>query len=666
MNLKSKTNLISEYCNLIFFWFLAVSFFSLFRVFFVLINIFDIESSLKISEYFKAFFMGFRFDNTVISYFILLPLLSAFILIPFDKVNLVIKTRLLFQKIFVVTSVFITVITLNFYEEYEDQFNHFLFVGLYDDRQAVFQSILREYHPILNAFLIVFLIWFLLKVFNYYEKRNKIYSIVTSMNFKNRDLTISILILILFFGSIRGSFTKYPARRFYASVTSDDFINKTILNPFKSLENAITDFKEINKTYDKNPFGPIPLSISKNHLTINEVLKKKVGLELIETKPKQVFLIIMESYDSWPLMEKYTDLKISTRLSDIQQKGIRFVNFLPSSSSTMNSFGSIITNVPYFGKNIGLIGSNKSFPSSIFEQFKTLGYQTNFFYGGYLSWQNINKFTQKQGADNIYGAGDINAEKGVWGVDDESLFEAVLKEVDTTKNSLNVILTLSYHPPYEVDVYAEGFQHNSLDDLGEKYNSIYEKGEISLNALGHLWYADKALGDFVSKAENKYSSPLFAFTGDHYGRKFINRSPTLYEKSSVPFILYGKSITVQSGLVYSPGSHIDITPTLLELIAPPGHTYYSFGNSLLKKSGKNKIGISFNKTIDASQVLAFSKDYGIKRQALPNYKYTKVEESSKIKKKHDSLMSLAWHYIIKGDTIDLSLYKVPVRKSNTE
>ena len=92
MNLKSKTHLISEYCNLVFFWFLAVSFFSLFRLFFVFINISDIQSSLKISEYLKAFFMGFRFDNTVISYFILLPLLSAFILIPFDKVNLVIKT----------------------------------------------------------------------------------------------------------------------------------------------------------------------------------------------------------------------------------------------------------------------------------------------------------------------------------------------------------------------------------------------------------------------------------------------------------------------------------------------------------------------------------------------------------------------------------------------
>ncbi len=175
------------------------------------------------------------------------------------------------------------------------------------------------------------------------------------------------------------------------------------------------------------------------------------------------------------------------------------------------------------------------------------------------------------------------------------------------------------------------------------------------------------MGDFVSKAENKYSSPLFAFTGDHYGRKIHKQNHQHCMKSLLSLLFYtANQITAQSGLVYSPGSHIDITPTILELIAPSGHTYYSFGNSLLKKSAKNKIGISFNKTIDTLQVLAFSKDYGIKRQALSNYKYTNIEESSKIRIKHDSLMSLAWHYIIKGDSIDLSLYEGTIRKSNIE
>ncbi|MDG1038997.1 MAG: sulfatase-like hydrolase/transferase, partial [Polaribacter sp.] len=170
-------------------------------------------------------------------------------------------------------------------------------------------------------------------------------------------------------------------------------------------------------------------------------------------------------------------------------------------------------------------------------------------------------------------------------------------------------------------------------------------------ALGHLWYADKALGDFVAKAENKYSNALFAFTGDHYGRKFINGSPTLYERSSVPFILYGKSVAENSKRVFTPGSHIDITPTLIELVAPPNHTYYSFGNSLLKKNTENGIGIGYNKVIDTIKLLEFSKNYGIKKQSINSHKLTD-KKNKKNKEKHDNLMSLAWYYTTRGDSIN--------------
>jgi len=650
-NTKNKTNLISEFSNLLFFWVLAVLFFSLFRLSFILLYHSDINSSLKILEFIKGFFMGFRFDITVISYFLIVPLLSTYIFIPLNRINLVIKIRLLFQKIFVFSSVIISIITLSYYKEYKEQFNHFLFMGLYDDKKSVIQSIISDYNPVGNGIIIIVLIYLLLKTFSFFENKNKIYTFINSFKFKYRDLAFSILVLILFLGSIRASFTEFPVRRFYASVTSDDFINKTIINPFRSFSYAISDYKELNKSFGKNPFGPISSSITTKHKSVKEVLKKNTLSGSLQVKPKQVFLIVMESYDSWPLMNKYKDLNVSSRLRNIQNKGIRFVNFLPASNTTMNSFGSIITNIPYSGVNISKIGATKSFPSSIFNQFKTLGYQTNFFYGGYLSWQNIKNFVKKQGADNIFGAGSMNASMGIWGVDDEYLFNNVLKKVDTTKNSLNIILTMSYHSPYEVDIYSKGFQYKSVAELPKKLKSIYDKDKLPLKTLGHLWYADKALGDFVAKAENKYSNALFAFTGDHYGRKFINGSPTFYERSSVPFILYGKSVAENPKRILTPGSHIDIAPTLIELVAPPNHTYYSFGNSLLKKNTENAIGIGYNKAIDITKILEFSKNYGIKKQSINHNKLTN-KNILRNKKKHDSLMSLAWYYITRGDSIN--------------
>jgi phosphoglycerol transferase MdoB-like AlkP superfamily enzyme len=359
----------------------------------------------------------------------------------------------------------------------------------------------------------------------------------------------------------------------------------------------------------------------------------------------------MESYDSWPLMDDYKDLNISSSLKNIEDHGIRFNNFLPAANTTMNSLGAIITGIPYCGVNISKIGALRSFPSSIFTQFKKLGYKTNFFCTVYTSWQNIGDFVEKQGVDNIYDGATSNAPKGIWGINDENLFKNVLKNVDSTKNSLNIILTMSYHTPYEEDIYREGFKYKSIEDLPKKYREKYHEEEIPFPVLGHFWYADRAIGRFVEKAENKYPNSLFAFTGDHYSRRFIYGSPTLYESSSVPFILYGKSINHLAQKKETPGSHIDIAPTLLGLLTPKKYSYYSFGNSVLDTiNQENKLGVGYNKTISKSYLQEFTKNYGTKKQFF-NAQFEDRLEKEKDKIKYDSLMSLAWYYTIKGDTI---------------
>jgi phosphoglycerol transferase MdoB-like AlkP superfamily enzyme len=58
--------------------------------------------------------------------------------------------------------------------------------------------------------------------------------------------------------------------------------------------------------------------------------------------------------------------------------------------------------------------------------------------------------------------------QGIWGVNDESLFEKVLAKVDDQKNSLNIILTTSFHSPYEIDVFSKGFPYSSKEELPDK------------------------------------------------------------------------------------------------------------------------------------------------------------------------------------------------------
>ncbi len=81
------------------------------------------------------------------------------------------------------------------------------------------------------------------------------------------------------------------------------------------------------------------------------------------------------------------------------------------------------------------------------------------FYGGYLSWQRFGDFATDQGAEEVYGAPHMS--KGVatheWGVDDEYLLDFIADTVDDSRPSFNLIMTTSYHPPYNVDVWGKGF-----------------------------------------------------------------------------------------------------------------------------------------------------------------------------------------------------------------
>ena len=641
---KSSFNFITELSNLIFFWILGVLFFLTFRITFIFSHRLDLTDKLPVSEFIKTLFMGFRFDVTVISYFLFIPFLALYILPVLNKEKYISSIRFIFQQLFLITSTIICVINLNFYKEFKDQFNHFIVLGFFDDKKAVFQSILHDFNPIINIIATIITIIFFIKIFKFYEDKNEISSILNNIKHKRSNLFLRIIFFFLFIASIRGSFTEYPARRFYSSVSSDDFLNKTIINPLRALNYAISDYNELNEFGEKNPFGEVPNKFKQNYKTFEKVLKKEVEYNDTERQPDQIFLVVMESYDSWTLKDDYKDLGISNSLKQIENKGVSFKNFLPSANSTMNSLGTIISGVPYCGINISKIGALRLFKTSIFTHFKKLGYETNIFFTTYSSWQNLGNFSKGQGVDNVFDGTSSNSPKGIWGINDKSLFDNVLEKIDSKKKSLNIILTISYHPPFEEDVFRKGF---SLNLSNSKIK--YDEKTLSAKVLGHHWLADKFVGSFVSRAEKKYKNSLFAFTGDHFSRRFINSSPSLKERSSVPFIIYGSFLEHVPNKYFNPGSHIDISPTLIELIAPKKFIYHSFGSSLL--NNKKKLGIGFHKTIQKEVIHEFSKSYGTTEQNLIN-SYKKNKQAFANKKAHDSLMSLAWHYTVKGDSIN--------------
>jgi phosphoglycerol transferase MdoB-like AlkP superfamily enzyme len=582
---------ISELANIIFFWLFSIIFFFIFRLFFIFFFRNELSEAVAFSDFTKSLFMGFRFDTQIVTYFILIPLILNPTLLAFNVFKARKIIRLIFQACFIILATFICLITINYYKEYNEQFNHFLFLGLYDDQKMVFETIMADFHPYLNLIIFIVIIVISFLIFKYFENKKRIANFLLQFKSKSFKIALVSISLILLAGSIRGSFSSRPVIRKWAYLTKDSFLNKTIINPFKSLKYAIGDFNKINQSGKKNPFGQVE---NESKIVSNLIKKESKGAHI--EKPKQIFIVVMESFDSWPLQDEYEDFNVANNLKNIANKGIHFTHFLPSAASTMNSLGAILTGVPYSGVNISRIGAvNGPYKSALFNQFEKLGYETNMFVGCFLSWQNIGNFSKNQGVNTMYSSPDAESDKdsGFYGIDDEGLFNMTLKKIDTSKYTLNVILTSSYHPPFKVDIYKKGFHLKTIADLPKQSQEQFT-GSMSFDALGHLWYSDKAIGDFVKKAEEKFPNAIFCFTGDHFGRRFINSKPNLYEKSAVPFIIYGKNIEPKK--ITTAGSHIDIFPTLIEMIAPKDFTYYSFGESLFNSD--KTIGIGYNKVIN--------------------------------------------------------------------
>ncbi len=637
-----------ELANLCFFWFFGIVFFFIFRVAFVLIYHKQLTQPVAAVEFAKTLLMGFRFDCTAVSYFMLLPFLLLLALSYSGGFRIIKTTRMVCQYLFVILSTIICIVTINYFGEYHNQFNNFLFLGLYDDQKAVFNTIVADFHPWWNLIAIIISILLGILILRYFENKDFIDRKLARLHFKGYKTVIIIVSLLLFIFSIRGSLTDVPALRKWAGVSRDPFLNKTIINPYRSLAYALEDFNEINILEGKNPYlNDADFQAAFAKPKVSDYLKKQALGAMIE-KPKQIFLVVMESYDSWPLMDQYAPFGLSTQLSALKNKGTHFNYFLPAADATFDSFGAIVTNVPYTGVNISKIGElNEPFVTSIFSQFKKLGYQTNLFYGGFSSWQNIADFSRYQGADRFFSATDAGGDSnsGTWGVEDEKLFDLVIAKTDTTLYSLNIILTSSYHAPYTVDVYEKGFPYKSEKDF-PKAMKPYADGSMTIEEIGHLWYGDYAIGKFVDKAAQKYPTAIYAFSGDHFGRRFINSRPNLYERSSVGLIMYGKNIPKSSN--QTPGSHIDIMPTLIEMIAPKGFEYYSFGTSLY--TPHKNISIAFNKMVTKTDMYHIQKEAATDKIALATMKESQIKTTPLISD-YDRQMGLAWYYTMKGNTI---------------
>ena len=551
-----------------------------------------------------------------------------------------------------------------FYRQFQTSFNMQVAAGLNDDAAVLAEMMLREYGLLWRLCIALLLTAVSLYVLRSLLLVRRTYALPALRSGVQRAV-FSLGLLFLFaaafvFVRFGGSFTYAGGVNWEnAGVTSDAFLNECILDDGQALYRVRSMHKRLKS-------GDI-VGVDKEHVralaveaaghaelsadTLTPYLTRTAQGARIP-KPRHIFIVLGETYAQWPMLETYAALHAADGIKGLIREPNAYYSrrFMPNGDFTSIALTGLVTGLSEVNQHVNYVARSlrEAYPTAMAPQFKRLGYAVDFWYGGVPSWEGMDRFSIAQGFDHFYGYPDFHAEKvNAWGTSDEQLFSALFQHLADEPPTVHLIMTVSNHPPYNIDVAAEGFDLARARAETAQLPNVDDPDQLALE-LGHYWYMDKIVTQFVHETMKKYPDSLFVITGDHAVRMNPSRTPTMYEYQSVPFVLYGQGVT---SAVLAPdvvGGHTNIVPTLIELIAPAGFSYVSIAPSLTE----NNMGAAFN------------RDYFLTRSVMGrvNTKETELlpgaaEEDPAaaydlLQRRMAILRTLSWQLIEHGDSLE--------------
>jgi phosphoglycerol transferase MdoB-like AlkP superfamily enzyme len=260
---------------------------------------------------------------------------------------------------------------------------------------------------------------------------------------------------------------------------------------------------------------------------------------------------------------------VTPHLDELVNKSMFFSNLYATGTRTIRGLEALTLSVPPTpGYSIVKRPNNENL-FSIGKVFKDRNYDTKFIYGGYGYFDNMNYFFANNNFDVIDRTNFTRDEyvmANIWGVDDESLFNKVIKEADKSfsekKKFFSFVMTTSNHRPF-----------------------TYPDGRIDIpshtSREGAVKYTDYAIHKFLVDAQNKpwFRNTIFVIVADHgVGGRGTTEIPM--DQFHIPFFIYAPGI-IKPQIVDRLASQIDVAPTVLSLL---NFSYDSkfFGKNILQ------------------------------------------------------------------------------------
>ena len=489
-----------------------------------------------------------------------------------------------------------------YYRQFHSGYHQLLFNTLNDDVYALLVSLVQEFYLPARLMAALFLAYALYRILGRVWRGASPFTprqeSAAGRWLRRGLIWAAILFLwrVSWFGGALGWETENGWEN--AGVTRDTLLNEAILDDGQAILRAYTFHIRLNS--GSGPaFTPEELRRLSAKLTgkppdmddIDAYLTRRAGGAQIK-RPRHIFLLIGESYANWPLLPQYENLAIANGIRSLLARpdSAYCGAFLPNGGNTVSALTGIVTGLA--DADLYLTTMPEAFaapyPTASAPLMRRLGYATYFWYAGAATWERIGAFVTAQGYEHFFSRGDIPGGTGnVWGVDDEYLYAAVLDSLRADEDQFMVILNVSNHSPFSVDLAAKGFDREAVRAaLPEERRG----DEALLRQLGHFWYEDREIAKFIDAARKRFPDSLFLIIGDHADRYNVSRTPGKYERFAIPFIVSGPGVHPGLFIPDAAGSQIDVLPTLTEMIAPEGFTYEALGESLTRT---NRRGVNY-------------------------------------------------------------------------
>ena len=661
-------------------------FLTIYRLFFF-VYFADFSAMLSLKLYvLKAFWMGFRFDLSILAY-INAPITLLFVLCLLLKSDSFFKSIISFIKYYysiIFSLLFLAIfIDLGFYSYFKDHYNLMIFGFFEDDTFALIKTILCDYrfYGLVIAFVILTLFIFNLSKWTYKELKynERFFNTLYWKPFKK--FAVIFLILALNFIFARGSFSMFPLGLFYSQISPNQFINKLCVNPIHPLADTIylkiknannsIDLKEVFKYKNQEEVINDLTVLSKynNATDIKDFFYKttKENNALQTIKPN-VILIVMEGFGEMPVINNSEKFDVLGELKQHFSKDIVFNNFLAAGFITIHAIESMTLGIPqrpYVNQITQTQDAFCQFASSMVLPYKNAGYRSTAIYGGSMTWRDLEGFFKVQGFDETIGEGNVHVEaddRHSWGINDDKLYELLEKQLfdeDIKEPQFIYAITTQTHPPYKV---PGDYQSLPLEIPLSIQKMMSSKDLKNKNLFKVYQYANNQLAKFITdiKKSKFADNTIIAVTGDHNLRELSNYVPEeSFVRYAVPFYLYipqqiKESLNIQKVNTDICGSHIDIMPTLYNL-SLSSKEYVSAGNNLLDCDDniafntdgvvlRNDIAIKYNFVDDSIQ--SFSFDNKSKMLSVTE----ETQEHISLKKYYKAIMTIS-DIFVKNNTL---------------